>query len=104
MIFVWPVLMAAILGVFCGLWAPLLLFILLIFGVALGSVVSMSIAGFGIGWLLLELFAVLTALEFGYLIGLFLRIERAEPTVSGRQRPVRPVPEATQLLVQDRTA
>jgi hypothetical protein len=104
MIFVWPVVMAAILGIFCGLWAPLLLFVFLIFGVALGSTVSMGIAGLGIGWLLLELFAVLTALEFGYLIGLFLRIERAEPTVSEWQPPVRAMPEATQLLVPDQAA
>lgn len=104
MIFVWPVIMAAILGIFCGLWAPLLLFVILVFGVALGSTVSMGIAGFGLGWLFLELFAVLTALEFGYLIGLFLRIERPEPTVSGWQPPGRTVPEATQLLIPDQAA
>ncbi len=92
---VWPVVIAAMLGVFCGTWLRLLPFTFIILIGALGSVFSMWIGGLGTGWVLLELFAVLTALQAGYLLGLIGQVRPATPPVEGRKLALSEVPRTT---------
>ncbi len=82
MILVWPIVVAAILGLFCGAWVPLLLFTFIAFVGTLGSALSMWLAGLEPGWTVLALFAVMTALQAGYLIGLIGRNEFEKPSRS----------------------
>jgi hypothetical protein len=74
------VVLATVLGGFCGLWVPLVLFLSIVVLAAAGSALSMAAAGLGVPEIELQLLAVITLLEAGYLGGLLARSGMARPS------------------------
>lgn len=85
MFLIWPIVAAAIFGAFCGTWVRLLPFTFVVLAGVLGSAFSMWISGLRLEWILLELFAFITALEGGYLIGLASQGDSAKPPRDGQR-------------------
>ncbi len=70
MFVIWPVVISMTLGMLCGAWIPLFHFVIVALVEAVGSAVIISLSGYGIVATLLDVAAVVTALQFGYVLGI----------------------------------
>ncbi len=97
---IWPIFVIAMLGIFCGAWVPLLPFSVAILIGAVEGMYSMWVGGLGPGWILLELFLAVTALEAGYLIGLISREHLMGIRLDNRRVQVRAIAKTyTQTII-----
>jgi hypothetical protein len=70
MFVIWPVVISMTLGALCGVWIPLFNFVIVALIETVGTTVVIWLSGYGILATLLDVVAVATALQFGYVLGI----------------------------------